>query len=421
MRRFRGSGILAGAGVLFVAALALLAARRAQMVESAPPSVVLVSMDGFRWDYPDLVDTPSFDRLAASGVRAEALIPPFPSKTFPSHYTMVTGLYTGHHGLISNNVRDPRWDEVFGLGGREEVENPRWWGGEPIWVTAQKQGLRSGVYFWPGSEAAIQGMFPTWWYRFDGSVPFRDRVDRALEWLAMPVAERPAFVALYLGEPNTAGHTYGPESTEAFAAVRHVDAMLGRLLNGLEAAGTLERTNIVVVSDHGMALNDPERVIVLDDFVELLPGEVFEQGALLQLFPRPGREQLMYEALHDAHPHLAIYRRGEIPERLHLYDNLRLPPILGTPDPGWEVVTRQRMERDGWGLVPGDHGQDPEHPDMQGIFFAAGPAFAQGVRVGKIESVDVYNLLAHVLGIEPAPNDGDWARVRGVLRQTPIP
>lgn len=384
--------------------------------EVAPPTLVLISMDGFRWDYTDRVETPNFDALAARGVRADSLIPPFPSKTFPSHYTLVTGLYTGHHGLISNNMRDPRWPEVFGLGRREEVRNPRWWGGEPIWVTVQKHGLRSGVYFWPGSEAPVAGESPTYWYPYDDTVAYEDRVDQALEWIDLPDAERPSLVALYFDEPNGMGHQYGPESEQAFAAVRRADAILGRLFDGLERRRRLVSTNIVVVSDHGMVQNDPQRVIVLDDHVDLLPGEVFEQGAVLQIFPLEGRVEQVYAALYDADPHLTVYRRSEIPERLHLYDNPRVPPILGIPDPGWEVLELRVTERLGWAVVPGDHGQDPYYPDMQGIFFAAGPAFAVGERVASIESVDVYGLLATALGVAAAANDGDLSRTVGVLR-----
>ena len=166
---------------------------------SLPPTLILISMDGFRSDYIERVETPHLDRVIAGGVRAEGLIPPFPSKTFPGHYTLVTGLYPGHHGIISNNMRDPGWPEEFGLNRRREVENGRWWGGEPIWVAAQRQGLRSAVYFWPGSEAAVQGVRPTHWYKFDASVPFEARVDQVLEWIDLPANERPVAHRAVLG------------------------------------------------------------------------------------------------------------------------------------------------------------------------------------------------------------------------------
>ena len=405
--------------VLLPLALAWACGAVASPRPSAPQTdasaLVLISFDGFRWDYPERVDTPNLRRLIERGVRAEAMIPPYPSKTFPAHYTLVTGQYPGHHGIISNNMRDPRWPEVFGLGRREEVENARWWGGEPIWVTAQKQGLRSGVYFWPGSEAPAGGEQPTHWYRFDGSVPYEERIDQALAWLDAPADTAVQLVALYFGEPNDSGHRYGPFADETLAAIRRVDAALGRLLDGLEKQGRLQSTDIVVVADHGMAQMDASRVIVLDELADLRPHEVFEQGAILQLFPDAGREETIYAALRDAHPSLRVFRRDETPAQLHLYDNPRLPPILGIPDVGWEVLTGARLDRSGGQVIAGDHGQDPWHPDLRALFVAAGPSFSEAVAVPLIESVDVYNVLAAALGIEPAPNDGSVERVEGIL------
>ncbi len=378
------------------------------------PPLILISLDGFRWDYLELADTPNLDRLITTGVRAEGMIPVFPSKTFPSHYSIATGLHPGHHGIISNNMRDPRWPEPFGLSERDQVNNPRWWGGEPIWVTANKQGLRTSAYFWPGSEAPVQGVQPDVWFPYDGAVTWEHRVDTVLGWLDQPVEERPNFVALYFEEPNTASHDHGPEAPEALAAATAVDAAVGRLSDGLAERGVLESTNIVVVSDHGMALNDEERVIVLDDYIDLSREETFEIGALLQIFPAPGREEEIYTALAGAHPNLRIFRPEEAPPEFHLYNHPRLAPILGSPDPGWEVVPRAMVESGRF--IRGDHGQDPSHPDMHGIFIAAGPAFEEGTTVARIPGVDIYNILAAVLGIEPAPNDGDPARVTGILK-----
>lgn len=411
--------VMSKAGAIFVALLLTSPAAcggSRDPAQSPPPTLILISMDGFRSDYPELVDTPQLDRVIASGVRAEGLIPPFPSKTFPGHYTLVTGLYPGHHGIISNNMRDPGWPEEFGLSARGEVEKARWWGGEPIWVAAQRQGLRSGVYFWPGSEAAVQGVRPTHWSRFDASVPFEAAVDRALEWIDLPGAERPSLIALYLREPNDSGHRYGPLADETLVVVRRVDAAVGRLLDGLDERRLLESTNIVLVADHGMAQMDLERVIVMDDYIDLEPDEVFEQGALVQLFPRPGREDLIYEALAGAHPNLHVYRRDELPARLRLYEHPRLPPILATPNVGWEAVTRTVRDRWAFRMNAGNHGQDPAHLDMHAIFVAAGPAFATGVTVPLIEAVDVYGLLAAALDIEVPANDGDPARTTGILR-----
>lgn len=371
---------------------------------------MLVSFDGFRWDYAARTDTPALDALAVRGVRAEHLVPVFPSKTFPAHYSIVTGLVPGNHGIVSNNMRDPRWPEPFGLGDREQVQSGRWWGGEPIWATAARQGLRSAVYFWPGSEAPVGGVRPDWWFPYDEGVSYEARVDAALDWLSLPPDRAPALVALYFDEPDTSGHRLGPEAAGTLAAVRRVDNILERLLDGLHGRGI--EANVVVVSDHGMAANDAQRVIVLEEYVELAHEEVFELGAFLQIYPLPGREDAVFEALSGAHPNLRVWGREEIPEGLQLGDSPRLAPIVASPDPGWEVIPRARAR----GPIPGSHGQDPRHPDMHGIFYAAGPDLRQGVVLSTLEQVDVYELLARLLAIDPAPNDGDPARTAGLLR-----
>ncbi len=382
------------------------------------PTLILLSLDGFRWDYLDKVDTPNLRRLAAEGVRAEGLIPVFPSKTFPSHYSIVTGLYPGRHGIWSNTMRDPELGE-FNLGLRSAVEDGRWWDGEPIWVSAEKQGLRSAILFWPGSEAEIGGVRPSDWRKFDSSLPFADRVTEVLGWLDRPAAERPRLIAFYMEEPNDTSHDLGPEATETFAAVRQVDARVGDLLTGLEQRGLRDKVNLMIVADHGMAEVSPERVVVLDDYALLEDGEVFEQGALLQIFPGEGREQLVYDALVGAHPHLAVYLRDEIPERFGLRGSSRLPPILGAPAVGWEVYTRSHFESVRDTMLRGDHGQDPQDERMHGLFIAAGPAFHRGLRIGRIENVQLYNLMAAVLDLEPAPNDGDPEALRHLLADSP--
>ena len=387
-------------------------ARDAAVQSSA---VILISLDGFRWDYQQLTETPTLDALAAAGVQADGLIPVFPSKTFPSHYSAVTGLHPGNHGIVSNNMRDPRWDGEFHIG-TEELLKGRWWGGEPIWTSANKQGLVTASFFWPGSDVEINGDRPAYFYAYDGSVPFEDRVDQVLAWLDLPAAERPSFITLYFGDPNDTSHGAGPEAPEALAAVRRVDDMIGRLVAGLRQRGIVASTDIVVTADHGMAQMSDERTVFLDDYAELQEGEVFEAGAFLQIYPNAGRGEAILAALQGAHPHLEVYARDEIPERYRLRGNTRLGPIIGIPDIGWSVTTRASGAAGWGGAIPGNHGGDPRHPDMAGIFIAAGPSFARSARVPAFENIEIYNLLARALGIEPAPNDGDLSRIPGILR-----
>ena len=386
------------------------------------PTVILVSFDGFRWDYLEDAETPNLDRVAAEGVHARSLIPPYPSKTFPSHYSIATGLYPGHHGLLSNHMRDPELGAEFTMADREQVERGAWWGGEPIWVTAERQGLVAATLFWPGSEAEIDGVRPTYWERYNEDLKWKKRVEQAMEWLELPREERPRLITLYFEEPNSTGHRYGPESPKTSRAVERVDEILGDLLAALEERSALDQVNLILVSDHGMAAVSEERTIYVDDYFSPEEGEIFETGALLQIFPGAGREDAIYGTLKGAHPNLSVYRSGEIPDQFHLRDNPRIAPIWGIPDVGWEALTHDGAGRIWGGALGvglgGDHGQDPFHSDMHGLFMARGPAFREGLETDAFENVQVYNLMALALGLDPAPNDGDLETMSHVLRSS---
>lgn len=380
------------------------------------PTVVLVSIDGFRWDYFDRFPVPTLRRLAAEGVRAEGLIPAFPTKTFPNHYTLVTGLYPANHGIVSNSMYDPVFDASFSLGDREAVQDARWWEGTPIWVTAERAGQRTAAFFWPGSEAPIQGVRPTYWTPYDGRIPGRARVAQVLEWLELPFAERPTFITLYFSIVDDAGHRHGPDAPEVAAAVDSVDAWLGELVAGLETRGLLERVDLILTSDHGMAATSPERVIALDDYLDLRDVRVVDWSPVAMLLPRAGREEAVYRALRGAHPRLHVYRRDEVPAELHFRGHRRIPPIVAIADEGWSISTRERREREPERFRGGAHGYDPRLPSMHGLFLARGPSFRSGEVVARFESVHVYPLMAAILGLEPAPHDGDLRQVAHLLR-----
>jgi predicted AlkP superfamily pyrophosphatase or phosphodiesterase len=210
-----------------------------QVIDNLKPTVILISFDGFRWNYFDKVSTPNLNRLSETGVKAKRLIPSFPTKTFPNHYTIVTGLFPENHGIIANKMYDPKLNATFSLGDRKSVEDSRWWGGEPIWVTAEKQGQTSAILFWPGSETEIKGIRPTYWQKYDQSLAYDKRVQQALDWLDLPVAQRPTLIALYFDAPDTQGHSYGPDSPEVKNAIRKVDTTIGILLQGLKQRGIL--------------------------------------------------------------------------------------------------------------------------------------------------------------------------------------
>lgn len=379
--------------------------------------VVLVSLDGFRWDYLDRPEAVRLRELAARGVRAERMVQTFPTKTFATHYSMVTGLHPGEHGILANNIWDEAIGERFTLSNRAMVQDSRWWGGEPIWVTAERAGLRTAPYFWPGSEAEIQGVRPTHWRVFDGRVPNARRVRMVLDWLSEPGDSTVAFATLYFEMTDNAGHDHGVNSPEVGAAIAEVDAAVGLLMDGLAERGLEERANVIVVSDHGMTALSGERQIVLDRYIRLNRVRVVDWSPVLAMIPEPGYLEEAYRLLKDAHPNLQVYRKGEIPERFHYNDHPRITPIVAIADEGWTITSQAQLNRRSrdlpWGAT---HGFDPELVSMGSIFVAAGPAFRRGETIPRFRSIDLYELMASILGLAPARNSGSLDSARTVLR-----
>ena len=392
----------------------------------APQTLVVVGIDGFRPDYLEKAEVPVLSGLAARGVAAAGFIPPFPSKTFPSFLTIATGLLPVHHGILNNTMDDPAIPARFRLSDHDGRSDPRWWLGEPLWVTAERQGVRAAGMFWPGDDVEILGRRPSDWRRFDQDVPHETRVDQVLDWLARPVETRPRLVMLYFDLVDTASHAYGPRSREALAAAAAADRLVARLIDGIAARGLAGSTNVVVVSDHGMAETSPDRVIVLDDLLDPSAVDVIETGPSVRLGPRDASlppvaleawTRRTLAALDRRHPHLQAFRGDALPARFHYAGSPRIPPVIGLAADGWLVQTRAQLER--WrrqgGHVRGEHGFDPALPSMHGVFVASGPAFGSAVRLPPFESRHAYELFCRVLGIVPSKNDGDAGVTRAAL------
>lgn len=392
-----------------VAALWLIAAPAAA---ADKPLVILISMDGFRADYLDRGITPNLSRLAAQGATG-AVRPSFPSKTFPNHYALVTGLRPDRNGVVANNMRDPGIPGViFKMSDRAAVTDPRWWNdGTPIWVTAERAGLKSATMFWPGSEADIQGVRPSYWKPFQQALPAEARVDQVLAWLDLPAAERPALVTLYFDETDVVGHHDGPDSADLNAAVAHTDAVIGRLVAGLAARGL--KADLVITADHGMAANSPERAVYLEDVVSPDVGERLDMGAFMTLIPAPGREAEAEKALLRRHPHMTCWAKGRFPARFHYGHHRRVAPIFCLAQTGWEITTREWVAKRPIGA--GNHGFDPHSPEMAAVFVANGPSIRRGVKLRSADNVDVYPLLAHLLGVKPEKADGVLSRLKPAL------
>jgi len=390
--------------------LALLAAlgcgpanRQEAPVPPRPRALVLVSIDGFRADYLDRPWAVRLRALATDGVRARWLRPVAPTLTFPNHYTIVTGLYPAHHGIVGNTIRDSAIG-TFTIGDTVAVRDPRWWGGEPIWVTAEKQGRRAAAFFWPGTEAALQGIRPTWHRNYDPGVPASARVDQVLAWLRRPREEAPAFVTLYFGEVDEAGHRSGPESAAVDSAIARVDSMIGRLDDGLVAARLADSVDVIVLSDHGMAEVDTNRLIYLDDYVDTEWVRPEEWAPTMPLRPMDGRVDEAYRSLKGRNPHFAVYRLADLPPRYHYEAGPRMAPVVALAEDGWLPTTHARRRH---GRLPkGMHGYDPEAPSMRALFLARGPSFRHGAVVPPFENVHLYALMTALLGLRPAPGDG---------------
>ena len=391
-------------------------------IRDLEPTVILLSLDGFHPDYLNEYQPPTLNRLARRGVRAEWLIPAFPSKTFPNHYTVATGLYPDRHGIIENNMYDREIGAVFGLSVREQVENPRWWGDEPIWVTAERQNKRAAAFFFPGTETLINNTRPTYWKTYQHDLPNEQRVDAVLGWLDLPKAQRPRVVTMYFSDVDDAGHAASPRSEATRAAVLKVDANIKRLMDGLKRRKIERKVNLIVVSDHGMAPYRLRDAIVLDDFFAADDAErIFWVGEFTQIFPKAGKEEEIYRRIKAKLPATAdIYRRGEFPARYKFGSNSRIAPLVVVPKPGTVITNRKRFneaqQKGTLDVVRGGHGYDNADPTMRALFIAHGKAFKKNLVVKPFENVEIYNLMTRILGLSPAPNDGDLSRVRHLLK-----
>ena len=385
----------------------------ARSIAAAP--LLLVSLDGVHPRDLERGLTPTLNRLAAGGVRARWMTPSYPSLTFPNHYTLVTGLRPDRHGIVHNTMRDDALG-AFGLSDRDAVGNGDWWGGEPLWVTAERAGLATATLSWPGSEAAVGGVRPARWHAFDAERAIDARVDTVLGWLLEPPATRPRLATLYFEHLDTAAHGHGPDSPQAMAALARLDGALGRLVAGLDAAGMLDAINIVVTSDHGMATVRPGQVVMVEDMVDGTDARVVTTGQSVGFEPLPGRIAQAEARLLGRHDRYACWRKAELPARWHYGAHPRVPAIVCQMDEGWDAIRRdwaaRRPAHD-----RGSHGFDPALPSMRALFVAHGPAFRRGVELPPIENVDVYPLLARLVGVAPAPHDGDAAALLPALRE----
>ncbi|MFC2152237.1 ectonucleotide pyrophosphatase/phosphodiesterase [Bacteroidota bacterium] len=364
--------------------------------------VVMLSMDGFRWDYSEKANTPNLDYIEEVGVHADASIPCFPTKTFPNHFSIATGLYPENHGIVFNDFYANDINKFYSISNTESVADSSFYFGEPIWVTAEKQGVKSASYFWVGSEAMHDKIFPSYSHNYNGSVPFEKRIEGVIEWLELPENERPHLIMWYIQEPDSKGHDVGPNHHETVEMVEYLDSLVGVFIQKIAALPIADNINVIVTSDHGMGEISEERVVYLDkliqkDWIEHIDGgnPVYSIGAKEEFY------DTIYSILSNS-DHLQIWKKEDVPERLHFSKSKRIKDFIVVADSSWSLSKSSKKKS----YSGGAHGYDNRNKDMHTIFYAYGPAFKKGYNHKSINAIDIYPLICKILKIEPKKVDG---------------
>lgn len=393
----------------------------ALFAQNSAPSVLLVSFDGFRYDYIDKHDLKNFKAFRVEGSAAEGLIPCYPSLTFPNHYSIVTGMYPQNHGLVDNNFYDSSLNLTYSISNRKLVEDPRFYGGTPLWTLAKRAGMKTASYFWVGSEITDRSIGPDIFFPFDGKVLFTQRIDSVVSWLKRKDDERPRFITMYFNEPDHITHDKGPNSPEAHQILLKMDSVLGYLMNGLSEVKT--PVNTILVSDHGMA------DLVFADETFVFCDELYDiKSTRIKTVPSSGLAHLyidnqnvvdsMYTLLKSKEKNFKVYKRKDIPKNLHYNNNYRIGDIVMIAEPHHYIRLSDRstsMQRSSPGSHFGVHGFDPNVvTDMRGIFLAKGPQIRKGEKPGLVRNIDIYPLVAKLLGLKVPQIDGDPNALRSL-------
>jgi len=370
--------------------------------------VVLVSMDGFRWDYGKLYNLPNLKKIEKEGVHAKSMKPSYPTKTFPNHYSIVTGLYPDHHGIINNVFYDASLNQSFSLSS-DAKKDSRFYGGNPIWNLAEQQGVKAASFFWPGSD--IDKRNPSYFKNYDNKIMYGARIDTVMKWLQLPEKQRPHLVTLYFDEPDHTGHNFGPLSPQTEKMVIKMDSIIGQLSRKLEQLPIGKQINLILVSDHGMAdISNTKKVAILDYLKPEWLGYKDVVNPIMSIQAKPGFQDSIANALKKV-PHIKFWKAAEVPERLHYGTNPRVHDFVIEAEKGWSLVSKESTHIKG-----GTHGYDNNEKDMHAIFYAKGPAFKVNKKVKTFQNVSVYPLIAHILGLQIGEIDGKLSDVDAMLK-----
>ncbi|KVV15361.1 ectonucleotide pyrophosphatase/phosphodiesterase [Flavobacterium sp. TAB 87] len=372
------------------------------------PYVVLVSLDGFRWDYYKYFDTSNLEKIAAEGVKAKSMKPSYPTKTFPNHYSIATGLYPDHHGIVNNNFYDPFTKLPFALS-TSAKNNPDFYGGNPIWNVAEEQGIKTASFYWPGSDTGTKS--PSIYKKYDDRVPYETRIDTVIKWLQLPEAQRPHLITLYFDEPDHTGHVYGPLSKENKEMVAKMNAIVGELTRKLDALPIGKEINLIIVSDHGMTdITDNKKVIISNYLKESWVEYAKVINPIMSIKAKADCKDSIGMALKKV-KHIHFWKPSEIPKRLHFGTNPRTLDYVIEARKGYSLAATTGQKISG-----GTHGYDNKNKDMHAIFYAKGPNFKVGKKVKTFQNVSVYTLIAHILDLKIEIVDGDFNEIKSLLK-----
>lgn len=380
--------------------------------DNQQPYLIILSLDGFRWDYTDLANTPTLDSLKKVGSKAESLKPCFPTKTFPNHYSIATGLYPDHHGIVLNNFWADDLKKPYSIRNREAVTNGEFYGGQPMWNVAEDQGIKTATLFWVGASADIDNKRPRYWSTYFKGLSLDARIDSLSNWLQLPEEKRPHLIMWYYLEPDMVGHIYGPDSPELIAEVEKLDTFVGDFFTAMRKLPIFDQLNFIVTSDHGMAQLSPDKVIFLDEYIDTNDLTLWNgSNPVMNLKAKPGKIDKVYNDLKDKHNNLHVWKHGEVPANLNYGTHIRTQDLTIASDSGWSIYWSWKI-----GNSLGTHGFSNECKNMHAIFYAAGPAFKENHMQPTFNNVDIYPLVGEVLSINMPESDGKLENVSGLLK-----
>ncbi|MFH0734973.1 MAG: ectonucleotide pyrophosphatase/phosphodiesterase [bacterium] len=378
--------------------------------------VILVSFDGFRWDYQNRGITPNLDEVINEGVTALSLRPCFPSKTFPNHISIATGMFPENHGIISNDFTNPFTNEEYKMSDTVITRQSKWYNGEFIWETLERNNIRTASYFWPGSELTLKERKPSFNKQYQHKFPYKNRVDSVISWLQLPENIRPHFITLYFDATDTYGHKYGPNSAGVNFAIKQLDSIAGYLINRINEIGLTDKTNIIFLSDHGMTDISNERIINIQELLKDYKAEFFNDGPVMTIKTEPKDRDKVYNLL-CGQKHFTTYKKENLPDYFRYNKNPFISDLILVADLGWTLANNgsiNKIKKYG-GL--GNHGFSKDELDMHGFFVAKGPSFKNNFKTGTIWNIDIYPLICKIFSVSPRSNiDGNLERIQFLLK-----